>query len=124
MLYIDDDRLNTLLFVETCRHAGGIEVESALNGADALEVAARFQPHLLVVDLHLPDTTGYLLLPALRQRLGNASLPAFLCTADDAAEVAEPATAAGFDGCWPKPVDLNSVLQELTRRRADVDAAR
>ena len=69
VLYIDDDRINTLLFVETCRFARGVEVETAGTGAEALEVALRWRPDLLVIDLHLPDTTGYDLLPALRQAL-------------------------------------------------------
>jgi two-component system OmpR family response regulator len=118
VLYIDDDRINTLLFVETCRLAGGIDVESAATGAEALEVAQRFRPELLVVDLHLPDTTGYDLLPTLRAALGEPALPAFLCTADEAVLVEQPAREAGFDGCWTKPVELQKVLDELRHRSA------
>ena len=115
VLYVDDDRINTLLFVETCRHAAGVEVETALTGAEALELAPRWQPELLVIDLHLPDTTGYELLPALRRQLAAPALPAYLCTADDGDRVAAPARAAGFDGCWAKPVDLQEMLRELRR---------
>ena len=117
VLYIDDDRINTLLFVETCRLAGDVEVETALSGAEAQELSRRWSPELLVIDLHLPDTTGYELLPALRRQLGAPALPAYLCTADEPAQVAGPARAAGFDGCWTKPVVLQQVLQELARRR-------
>ncbi len=116
VLYVDDDRINTLLFVEACRFAAGVEVDSAASGAEALELAAQWRPDLLVIDLHLPDTTGYALLPALRERLGAPALPAFLCTAEDGAQVAGPAQLAGFDGCWTKPVDLQTVLAELARR--------
>lgn len=116
MLYIDDDRINTLLFVETCRLAARVDVDSAASGAEALEVAARFRPELLVIDLHLPDTTGYDLLPALRTLLGQPDMPAFLCTADDAPLVVQPAREAGFTGCWTKPVDLQQILAELQRR--------
>ncbi len=117
LLYVDDDCINTLLFVEACRFAGGVETETAGTGAEALEVAGRWKPDILVIDLHLPDTTGYLLLPALRALLQAPALPAYLCTADEPAQVAEPARAAGFDGCWTKPVDLRAILAELTRRR-------
>jgi CheY-like chemotaxis protein len=118
VLYIDDDRVNTLLFVETCRFAPGVEVETALTGAEALERIATWAPDMLVIDLHLPDTTGYDLLPVLRARLATPNLPAFLCTADQAQSVAGPARAAGFDGCWTKPVDLSVVLSELALRSA------
>lgn len=122
VLYVDDDRINTLLFVETCRLAR-VEVETAATGAEAIDVARQFQPHLLVVDLHLPDTDGYALLPVLRAALGSAALPAFLCTADDAAQVETPALAAGYDGLWTKPVRLNAVLDELARRSGADTAA-
>ncbi len=118
VLYVDDDRVNTLLFVETCRFAPGVQVETALTGAEALERVQTWTPEMLVIDLHLPDTTGYELLPALRASLAAPTLPAFLCTADEAQRVAGPAQAAGFDGCWTKPVDLALVLNELARRSA------
>jgi len=118
VLYVDDDRINTLLFVETCRFAGNVEIETATTGAEALDVVKGWVPDLLVIDLHLPDTVGYDLLPALRRQLDAPTLPAFLCTADEARVVDEPARRAGFDGCWTKPVDLQRVLSELARRAA------
>ena len=118
VLYVDDDRVNTLLFAETCRFAPGVEIRTALNGAQALDVAPDWKPDLLVIDLHLPDTDGYLLLAALRRCLQSPALPAFLCTADEGQRVIGPAAEAGFDGCWTKPVDLSEVLRELSRRSA------
>ncbi|MBA4178840.1 MAG: response regulator [Leptothrix sp. (in: Bacteria)] len=123
LLYVDDDRINTLLFVEACRYAGGVEIETAATGAEALEVAGRWAPDLLVIDLHLPDTTGYQLLPALRALLQAPTLPAYLCTAEEARLVTEPARLAGFDGCWTKPVDLQVILSELARRGGGSAAA-
>ncbi len=116
VLYVDDDRVNSLLFVETCRLAGDVEVETAVTGAEALDLVAHWVPDLLVIDLHLPDTDGYRLLADLRQRLQAPGLPAILCTADEAALVQAPARAAGFDDCWTKPVELQAVIDELTRR--------
>jgi CheY-like chemotaxis protein len=118
VLYVDDDRINSLLFAEACRFASGVEIETAATGAEALEMAPRWAPQVLVIDLHLPDTNGYALLPALRAALHAPALPAYLCTADDPALVAEPARSAGFNGCWPKPVDVQVILAELARHGA------
>ncbi len=114
VLYVDDDRVNAMLFEEVCR-AGGIEVACAETGAEALVVAAAFAPELLVIDLHLPDATGYELLPRLRALPGLAAVPAVLCTADDPVEVQMPARAAGFDTCWAKPVDLQALRRQIER---------
>ena len=118
VLYVDDDRVNTLLFVEACRVAGGLEVETAGSGAEALELVRHWAPELLVIDLHLPDTSGYALLPALRQSLAAAALPAILCTAEEAERVAPAAYQAGFGACWTKPVAPQTIANELAQRRA------
>jgi len=117
VLYIDDDRVNSLIFAEVCRGAGGVEVETAEDGAEALELVAQWTPDLLVIDLHLPDTDGYALLRTLRERLPGA--PAVLCTAEDPRRVEAPARAAGFDACWTKPVSASQVLAQLDRLRAE-----
>jgi CheY-like chemotaxis protein len=70
---------------------------------------------VLVIDLHLPDTTGLELLPRLRQAFGLPDAPAFLCSADDPAQARQPALDAGFCGYWPKPVDLPAMLADLSR---------
>lgn len=113
LLYVDDDRINTLLFVEACKLAGSLEVNSAATGEEALALAPQWQPDVLVIDLHLPDTDGYALLAALRKEAALACTPAFLCSAEDESAVREPAQRAGFDGCWSKPVDLARVLADL-----------
>jgi two-component system, OmpR family, response regulator len=113
VLYVDDDRINTLLFSETCRFAGDIELETAASGHEALERVASWVPELLVLDLHLPDTTGFALLRELRQALARPALPAILCSADDAVAVRAKTLEAGFVGCWSKPVQVQAVLDEL-----------
>jgi CheY-like chemotaxis protein len=124
VLYVDDDRVNSLLFVEACRFAPNVEVSIASNGAQALQVALESRPDLLVIDLHLPDTDGYKLLPELRRALNTPGLPALLCTADEAQRVEGPAREAGFDGCWTKPVDLVVLLEELSRRNLGISGVR
>jgi two-component system, OmpR family, response regulator len=118
VLYIDDDRVNAILFAEACRFAPGVEVQTSFSGAEAQDLVQQWAPDLLVIDLHLPDTDGYQLLPALRTLLQRPHLPAYLCTADETGLVQGPARAAGFDGCWAKPVDLQFVMAELARLAA------
>jgi CheY-like chemotaxis protein len=118
VLYVDDDRINALLFRETCRIAPDLAVETAGSGAEAMRAAAEFAPQVLVIDLHLPDTDGLALLPALRALPGLAAVPAYLCTADEVDRLAGPAQAAGFQGCWAKPVDLRAMLDEFARLAA------
>ena len=113
VLYVDDDRINVLLFEQTCRLAADLHVEVALSGAEALEVVGRWQPQVLVIDRHLSDGDGCELLPRLRSSLDAPALPAFLCMADHRDDAVPVARAAGFTGCWPKPVELGALLRDL-----------
>jgi CheY-like chemotaxis protein len=121
VLYVDDDRVQALLFSEVCRAAGLTDLEIAGDGAEALDglrtTWAPWRPDLLVIDLHLPDTSGLQLLHALRAALadGSAPVPAVLCTADEPEIVAADARAAGFDDCWTKPV-TPELLRAAQRR--------
>lgn len=111
VLYVDDDRLNAFLFESTCEAVGDLDVVCAASGAEAERLVPEFRPALLVIDLHLPDTDGYALLPRLRQVLGDPALPALLCTADDPHEVRGRALEAGFQGCLDKPIDVAAIAR-------------
>ena len=116
VLHVDDDRVNTLLFEQVCLQIDGLTVASAETGAEAEALAAEFPPHLLVIDLHLPDTDGYALLSRLRAAAGS-NVTAVLCTAENRADVADAAASAGYQMIWPKPVvlaDVRSALQQLS----------
>ena len=120
VLYVDDDRINLLLFEEACRCAGGVEVSEPPPAAPRRwNWRATGRPQLLVIDLHLPDTDGYQLLPALRCASAGlrrrAGLPVHAPTT--ARTVRQIAAEAGFDGCWTKPVDSRS-LRANSRRSA------
>ncbi|MBN8495099.1 MAG: response regulator [Burkholderiales bacterium] len=114
LLYVDDERINLMLFEHACSAIDGVQVATAASGTEALEVARDAMPQLLVIDLHLPDTDGLALLRALRALPGLAQVPAFLCSADDDPALRRQAAEAGFAGCWPKPVDIGQLRQSLS----------
>lgn len=121
VLYVDDDRVNSVLFSEIARLVPGADVQLAGSAAEALELIG--EPggiDVLVLDLHLPDGDGLALLPALRARAARR-LPAYLCSADDPRLVADKARSAGFDGCWSKPLEVPIVVATLAQHAAAVD---
>jgi CheY-like chemotaxis protein len=110
LLYVEDDRVAALLFTEALRTVSGLEIELAETGAEALVLAASWQPGLLVLDAHLPDMGAAELLPRLRALPGLADVPVYLCSADAAPE---PAMATQITGYWPKPVQRERLLADL-----------
>jgi CheY-like chemotaxis protein len=114
LLYVDDDRINLMLFEHACSVIPGVRLHTAADGSEALASVQAQRPDVLVIDLNLPDINGHDLLRVLRLNGGLPDTPAFLCTADDSATVRQAALDAGFQGCWAKPVDSATLSRELS----------
>ena len=73
LLYVEDNRINALLFEEAMRLLGGIELQVAESGADAIGLLQAWTPQVLVLDANLPDMNGHELLqrPAPAVRTGR-----------------------------------------------------
>lgn len=113
VLYVEDNRINALLFQEALKLQPGLELQIAEDGQQALTMAADWHPEVLVLDSHLPDLSGTELLQKLRSIAGLEAVPAFMCSADVQEDDLQAAQSAGFRGYWPKPIDLALVLGDL-----------
>ncbi len=113
LLYVDDDRINLMLFENACAALANVQLLTAADGAEALALAREQPPQVLVIDMHLPDTDGHALLHRLRRETSLGEVPAFLCSADDPEQLRHVAAEAGFAGCWAKPVDSRTLRQAL-----------
>lgn len=113
VLYVEDNRINALLFAEALRPYAEIELDIAEDGDIALSLAHDKPPHVLVLDAHLPGMSGFDVLAAMRQIPALAEAPAFMCSADAMPEDLARAKQAGFAGYWTKPIDIVAVTTEL-----------
>jgi CheY-like chemotaxis protein len=86
----------------------GHEVACALDGAQALAVAAELAPDAVVLDIGLPDMNGYEVARRLRATPRSPRLLVAL-TGWGAAEDRQLARAAGFDHHLTKPADPTRV---------------
>lgn len=77
MLVIDDD-LNDLCTMQLVLEKEKYKVETADNGADALDIIRRDRPDLILVDIRMPTLSGYDLLRLLRERLNHDAKIAYV----------------------------------------------
>jgi PAS domain S-box-containing protein len=115
VLYVEDNRINALLFAEALRPYEQIELDIAEDGELAMSMAQERPPEVLVLDAHLPGMSGFEVLAALRQIPGLENVPAYMCSADAMPDDLARAKAAGFAGYWTKPIDIVAVTTELCR---------
>jgi CheY-like chemotaxis protein len=82
ILVIDDDPLA----VETLAgmlEPEGFDVRKAYGGREGLEIAQEQRPHLIVVDLLMPDVSGFEVVQGLRENPLTADIPMFIVTVKD-----------------------------------------
>jgi CheY-like chemotaxis protein len=115
VLYVEDNRVNAILFEEALRLRDGVELRLAEDGTQALEQVHGWVPDVLVLDAHLPDIDGFELLQALRRLPGLEQVPAFMCSADAMPDDVQHAASAGFAGHWSKPINIARIMDDLDR---------
>jgi two-component system KDP operon response regulator KdpE len=88
----------------------GFEIEEADTGAKGIEKAALFHPHLIILDLGLPDMGGRDVLKALRQW---TSIPIIVLTVNDDEAAKVSLLDAGADDYLTKPFGTPELLARV-----------
>jgi excisionase family DNA binding protein len=117
VLIVDDERdfsdlLRDYLVLKS------IDVEVADSGFQAGLMVARFKPHLIVMDLMMPDMDGFQAHRMLRAHDETAHIPVIACTGYLAPDIVERLRSEGFRDWVEKPVKLDQVLDLVHRHAA------
>jgi two-component system OmpR family response regulator len=106
-----DDEPNILELLSAALRLSGFTVHAADCGAEALAMARRVRPDIVVLDVMLPDTDGFSLARSLRTV--DDRLPVLFLTARDAVEDRIAGLTAGGDDYVTKPFSLEEVVLRL-----------
>jgi two-component system cell cycle response regulator DivK len=104
ILIVEDNLLNRKL-IEAILKPLGYHLLTAVNGEEAIEVATRERPDLILMDLQMPKVSGYDATEVLKSQPETAHITIVALTAHAMADERERAMAAGCDDCITKPVD-------------------
>jgi two-component system OmpR family response regulator len=118
-----DDEPNIVDVISMALRFQGFEVESAGTGADALSAVGRFRPHLMLLDVMLPDMEGF----DVAERLGaqRARVPIIFLTARDETQDKVRGLTLGGDDYVTKPFSLEELvarIRSLLRRSGAAEA--
>jgi len=82
VMAVDDDE-KALRMIERHLQAEGFTVVKAHGGEEAIRMAAEVSPNLLLLDLMMPEISGFDVVEALKQNPQTASIPIIILTAKD-----------------------------------------
>jgi two-component system OmpR family response regulator len=106
-----DDEPNIADVIAMALRFQGFAVETAGTGAEALAAVSAFRPHLMVLDVMLPDMEGF----DVAERLGaqRADVPIIFLTARDATEDKIRGLTTGGDDYVTKPFSLEELVARI-----------
>jgi two-component system cell cycle response regulator DivK len=105
ILIAEDNEKNIKLFRDVLQ-LSGYETLEASTGEQAIDLATRHTPDLVLMDIRLPGTDGLEALRRLREDERTADIPVIALTAQAMAGDRERFLEAGFNGYVSKPVDV------------------
>jgi two-component system, cell cycle response regulator DivK len=114
ILYIEDNVDNRTL-IRRILTAEGYELKEAGNAVEALETLSLLRPDLILMDINMPDVDGYTLTTQIRAMSGFESVPIVALTANVMRGDRERSLEAGCDGYIQKPIDIDSLPQQIER---------
>src|SRR5271170_885569 len=122
VLVVDDEPSLAELLASVLRYEGW-DIQTAGDGSSAVRTAREFKPDAVVLDVMLPDFSGFEVLRRLRAELPHVCV--LFLTARDSVEDRVAGITAGGDDYVTKPFSLEEVLARLRGllRRAGVARA-
>ena len=110
ILVADDDE-DTVVSLTMLLHEEGYKVRGVYRGADVLQAVFDFAPDVVLLDIGMPQMSGYDVARTLRDRYGSAR-PALIAVTGRIEKVdRQQARAAGFEHHVAKPYEPRALLR-------------
>ena len=112
MLIIDDEERVSRVLAQYFT-IKGYQVTTFTSGEDALTQAETLKPQVILLDLMMPDMSGFEVLQRLKQR--HPQWPVVIVSATDRQEAEPRALQLGADAFLTKPVDFSTLSATIDR---------
>lgn len=114
ILYVEDNSDNRKL-VRRVLEVEGYAVVEAKDGLEAMSCLENGPIDLALMDINMPDVDGYTLTAQIRSMPKYAKLPIVAVTANVMRGDRERSLQAGCDGYIQKPIDIDTLAQQVER---------
>jgi len=109
ILLVEDNEVNRQMLNDYLVYCG-FQVQGLADGTELFQALAGFQPHLILLDLKLPDVDGYTLLQHIKQRADFQHIPVIVVSAFAFRTDQQRALSLGASRYFVKPVNLGDLI--------------
>jgi signal transduction histidine kinase len=114
ILIVDDEQANVRLLERILELMGASRIQSTSDSREAMALFLEFRPDLVLLDLHMPNVTGFEIMEQIKALcVGENQTPVLVLTADVTAKTKHRALAAGAKDFLTKPLDQSEVLLRI-----------
>jgi len=121
---VADDDPDILTVVKINLELDGFEVDTAVDGEDAMQKATSTPPNVIILDIMMPRMDGLTALHRLRSQAGTANIPIILLTARGLPEDRVRGLELGADDYITKPFDITELAARVRAVLRRTQAAR
>ncbi|GJL95378.1 MAG: response regulator [Hyphococcus sp.] len=114
VLIVEDNELNMKLFHDLLE-AHGYDTIEARTGPEALELASKHHPDLILMDIQLPEVSGLEVTQKIKDNAELADIPIIAVTAFAMKGDEERIRQGGCEDYIPKPISVVSFLEKVKR---------
>ena len=112
ILVVDDSR-TALFMVTTILRKERYELVTASDGEQALEMAVAERPDLILMDVIMPNKTGFEACRELKRREDTKGIPVILVTTRGEGENVEAGFQSGCNDYVTKPINAQELLTKV-----------
>ena len=112
---IVDDSPTQMEVISSCLRRGGLNVETAGNGDEALAKISSQKPDVIILDVVLPGRSGFELCRDLKAEAGTSKIPVVLCSTKASEMDKFWGMKQGADAYLTKPVDQEELLRTVNQ---------
>jgi signal transduction histidine kinase len=112
-ILVVDDNVDAAETLAVMLKLQGHHVETAHDGLDALRLAPGFAPHVILLDLGMPNMNGYEAASRIRTQAWGRDIALVALTGWGQPKDRKRTVEAGFDAHLVKPVDQNTLLKTI-----------
>jgi DNA-binding response OmpR family regulator len=113
ILVVDDEPAIAQLVARLLQEDGYLRLRVTSSPAQAMPLFAELQPHLMLLDLVMPQPDGFAVLKQLMPLLGETYVPVLILTADVGSAAKAQAFALGAVDYVTKPIDKVELLARV-----------